>query len=74
MTKSEEILINHLMSMRDEFLITDKDRRFKQGILDAMKEYKDLDTDYSELKSKLEQTVAEVEELRGEINKPYGKL
>lgn len=38
--KAEEILVKHCLSMSDEFLTTDKDKRFKQSVLDAMEEFK----------------------------------
>lgn len=53
--KAEEILIKHCMSMSDEFLGTDKQRRFKQGVLDAMEEYKSGERSVSPAKNSLKQ-------------------
>ncbi len=48
MKTAEEILDEHCIELREEFLTTAKSRKFKQKVLAAMKEYKNRGSKLSE--------------------------
>lgn len=48
MKTAEEILDEHCIELREEFLTTAKSRKFKQKVLAAMEDYKNLEIEEDE--------------------------